>query len=120
MDRDQIQLLARREVVVTPSPIIMNTQKQTNLLTRQIMEAGETLYEIAETSAAGTAQLDRKDPASISLRKVLHSFTTAYRLCSDRYRQRRQLLEMDDRELRDIGITRELAEQEGRKPLWKS
>jgi uncharacterized protein YjiS (DUF1127 family) len=84
------------------------------------MEAGET-YEIAETSATATADLDPKDlePASISFRKVLHSFTTAYRLCRERYRQRRQLLEMDDRQLKDIGITREQAEQEGRKPLWK-
>ena len=60
----------------------------------------------------------RHDQASISFREVLHSLTTACRLCRERYRQRRQLLEMDDRELKDIGITREQAEQEGRKPLW--
>jgi len=85
------------------------------------MEAGEPLYGIAETSAAATADLHPRDlePASISLRKLLHSFTTAYRLCGERYRQRRQLLEMDDRQLKDIGIPREQAEQEGRKPLWK-
>lgn len=59
------------------------------------------------------------EPASISLRKLLHSFATAYRLCRERCRQRRQLLEMDDRQLKDIGITREQAEQEGRKPLWE-
>ena len=98
----------------------MKTQKQTNSLTRHVVEAGET-YEIAEPSAAAIADLHPKDlePVSISLRKVLHSFTTAYRLCRERYRQRRQLLEMDDRQLKDIGITREQAEQEGRKPLWK-
>ena len=99
--------------------IIVKTQKQTNLLTWQIMETGETLYKTAEASAAGTVYLDRKDPASISLRKVLHSLAIACKLCRERYRQRRQLLEMDDRELKDIGITREQAEQEGRKPLWK-
>ena len=83
------------------------------------MEPGETFYEIAEASAVGIAHLDCNDQASISFREVLHSLTTACRLCRERYRQRRQLLEMDDRELKDIGITREQAEQEGRKPLWK-
>ena len=98
--------------------IIVKTQKQTNPHTRYIMEPGETLYETAEASAVGTAHLDRNDQASISFRKVLHSLTTAFRLCRERYRQRRQLLEMDDRELKDIGISREQAEQEGRKTLW--
>ena len=97
----------------------MKTKKQTSLLTRYIMVPGETLYEIAEVSALGTAHLDRNDQASIYFRKVVHSLTTACRLCRERYRQRRQLLEMDDRELKDIGISREQAEQEGRKPLWK-
>jgi len=98
----------------------VKTQKQTNSLNRPVLEAGET-YEIADSSAAATADLHPKDlePASISLRRLLHCFTTAYRLCRERYRQRRQLLEMGDRQLKDIGITRERAEQEGRKPLWK-
>ena len=96
----------------------MKTKKQTSPLTRYIMEPGETSYEIAEASAVGTAHLDRNDQASISFRKVHHSLKTACRLWRERYRQRRQLLEMDDRELKDIGITREQAEQEGRKPLW--
>jgi uncharacterized protein YjiS (DUF1127 family) len=29
------------------------------------------------------------------------------------------LMEMDNRELKDIGITREQAEEEARKPFWK-
>ena len=93
--------------------IIVKTKKQTNPLTRCIM-----VYEIAEASAVGTAHLDRNDEASISFRKVLHSLTTAFRICRERYRQRRQLLAMNDRGLEDIGITREQAEQEGRKALW--
>ena len=99
----------------------MKTQEETNSLIGHIVQADETLPEITEMSAAATAELHLKDlePASISLRKVLDSFTTAYRLCRERYRQRRRLLEMDDRQLKDIGITREQAEQEGRKPLWK-
>jgi uncharacterized protein YjiS (DUF1127 family) len=40
-------------------------------------------------------------------------------LSRERYRQRRQLMEMGDRELKDIGITREQAEEEARKPIWK-
>jgi len=84
------------------------------------MNAGEPLYVIAETSAAATADLHPGDlKPAFSLRKLLHSFTTGYRLCGERHRRRRHLLEMDARQLKDIGITREQAEQEARKPLWR-
>src|SRR5262245_27286021 len=61
---------------------IVKTQKQTDSLSRHVMKAGETLYEIAEPSAAATADRNPKDPepAPISLRRVLYSFTTAYSL----------------------------------------
>jgi uncharacterized protein YjiS (DUF1127 family) len=99
----------------------VKTEKQTNLLIGSAVEAGQSLYDSTETSGAATADLHPKDlePASISLGEILHSFTTAYRLWRERYRQRRQLLEMDDCQLKDIGITREQAEQEGHKQLWK-
>jgi uncharacterized protein YjiS (DUF1127 family) len=88
---------------------------------RHTIGSGDTGYDMAQARAAATADLHPKDlePASISLRRFLHCFTTAYRLCRERYRQRRQLLKMDDRQLKDIGITREQAEQERHKPLWK-
>ena len=91
----------------------MKTQKQTNPLSGHALEAGETLYEITD--------LHPKDrgPTPISLLKILHCLGTAYRLTRERYRQRRQLMEMDDRQLKDIGITPEQAEQEARKPIWK-
>ena len=91
----------------------MSSKQQAN---RHTIESGDTGYDMAQAWAAATADVE---PASISLRRFLLCFTTAYRLCRERYRQRRQLLEMDDRQLKDIGITREQAEQEGRKPLWK-
>ena len=77
--------------------------------------------EIAGASAAGSAGLHPRNRGRtpISLLKILHSFRTAYRLGGERHRQRRQLMEMDDRQLKDIGITREQAEQEARKPSWK-
>ena len=78
------------------------------------MEAGEAFYEIAEASA-DLASKDRGQ-APISL---LHRLGTAYRLICERYRQRRQLMEMDNRQLKDIGTTREEAELEARKPIWK-
>jgi uncharacterized protein YjiS (DUF1127 family) len=37
----------------------------------------------------------------------------------DRWRQRQALLDLDDKLLRDIGITRDQAEREARKPFWK-
>ena len=55
----------------------------------------------------------------ISVLKILRWCRTAYRSGGERYRQRRQLMEMDDRQLKDIGITREQAAQEARKPIWK-
>jgi uncharacterized protein YjiS (DUF1127 family) len=38
----------------------------------------------------------------------------------DRQLQRRILAELDDRMLADIGVTREQAQAEGRKPFWLS
>ena len=74
------------------------------------------------TSAAATADLQSKDRGATlnSLLTILHRLGTAYRLGRMRYRQRRQLFEMDDGQLKDIGITREQAEQEARKPIWKA
>jgi uncharacterized protein YjiS (DUF1127 family) len=37
----------------------------------------------------------------------------------DRQQQRRVLLELDDHMLADIGLTREQAETEGRRPFWR-
>ncbi|HVV62005.1 MAG TPA: DUF1127 domain-containing protein [Pseudolabrys sp.] len=39
--------------------------------------------------------------------------------CQDRWRQRQALLELDERLLRDIGISREQAIREANKPIWK-
>lgn len=36
----------------------------------------------------------------------------------DRWRQRQMLMEMDTRLLRDVGLTRNDADQESRKPFW--
>ena len=43
-----------------------------------------------------------------------------YNLWRDRARQRRRLLELDDRLLRDIGITRSDAVREYEKPFWEA
>ena len=85
------------------------------------MEAGGTLYEVAETSDTAAADVHPEDRGRTpnSLLTILGWLGTAYRLGRTRYRQRRRLLEMDDRRLKDIGTTREQAEREGRKPLWK-
>jgi uncharacterized protein YjiS (DUF1127 family) len=57
--------------------------------------------------------------ARTPLPEILHWVRAAYRLGRERYRQRRELMEMDDRQLGDIGITREQAMEEARKPIWK-
>jgi uncharacterized protein YjiS (DUF1127 family) len=43
----------------------------------------------------------------------------AVRLALQRRRQRNALLELDDQLLDDIGVTRDQARAEGRKPLWQ-
>ena len=45
-------------------------------------------------------------------------FELVDRVC-ERRRQRQHLLELDDRLLADIGISRRQAIQEARKPFWK-
>jgi len=70
-------------------------------------------------AALGDPHSKDRVPTPISLLKIFRRLGTVYRLSRERYRQRRQLMEMDDRQLKDIGITREQAEQEARKPIWK-
>ena len=43
-----------------------------------------------------------------------------YNLWRDRARQRRRLLELDDRLLSDIGVTRSDAVRESDKPFWEA
>lgn len=37
-----------------------------------------------------------------------------------RARSRRMLLNLDEQQLRDVGLTREMVRQEGCKPFWRS
>lgn len=53
------------------------------------------------------------------LRHTAESALDTLRRCSERARERRQLIQMSTRELKDIGITRNEAKQEYRKPCWK-
>jgi uncharacterized protein YjiS (DUF1127 family) len=48
----------------------------------------------------------------------LRAFGAVVRTWFDRSRQRRALAELDDRLLRDIGLTRAQAEREAAKPFW--
>jgi uncharacterized protein YjiS (DUF1127 family) len=99
----------------------MKMQKQTNLLTQRALAVDEALDERAKALAAADSDFHRIDraPTVGSLLRILHGLGRAYRLGRERYRQRRQLMGMDNRELKDIGITREQAEEEARKPIWK-
>jgi uncharacterized protein YjiS (DUF1127 family) len=92
----------------------MTNKKQVN---RHSIESGETVYEMAIAAIVASAALPPRDRGSspISLLKVLRWWRTT----GERYRQRKQLMEMDYRQLKDIGITPEEAQQEARKPIWK-
>ena len=52
----------------------------------------------------------------LPLRRALDTI----RLWQERVRGRKQLLQLDDRVLRDIGITRLQAEAEAHKPFWRA
>jgi uncharacterized protein YjiS (DUF1127 family) len=49
----------------------------------------------------------------------LHRFIILLQTWRQRLRERQQLAEMDDRSLRDIGLTRYDVEYELRKPFWR-
>jgi uncharacterized protein YjiS (DUF1127 family) len=99
----------------------VKTQKQPSPFAGVDLKAGKTLYQIAQASLAAAADLHPKDggPTPPSLVKILHQLGATCRSYRERYRQRRQLMYLDDRELKDIGITPEQAEQEARKPIWQ-
>jgi uncharacterized protein YjiS (DUF1127 family) len=51
------------------------------------------------------------------LQRIGHVFSLI-RLRSEKHHQRRALLELDERQLSDIGITRKAAEREASRPFW--
>jgi len=66
------------------------------------------------------------DPVPTSLAKSRHPrrFSLSYWVtlaisCRGRRRQRKALLELDDRMLADVGITKSQAAEEAKKPFWK-
>ena len=48
----------------------------------------------------------------------IHKAVIQAKVWAERSRQRRTLLELDEHRLRDIGLTREQAEAEARRPFW--
>ncbi len=54
-----------------------------------------------------------------SLLKKINNATDFLQTWADRYHQRKDLLEIDSRLLKDIGLTREDVLQESAKPFWK-
>ncbi|NDW05285.1 DUF1127 domain-containing protein [Jiella pacifica] len=52
-------------------------------------------------------------------RHWLGRFARRLRRCAARRRQRMVLAELSDRQLRDLGIARDAAMEEARKPFWR-
>ncbi|MDH4990640.1 DUF1127 domain-containing protein [Aquamicrobium lusatiense] len=50
---------------------------------------------------------------------LAHMVVTIFRIWPDRWKQRRDLREMDDDRLHDLGIGRSEAKREGEKPFWQ-
>jgi uncharacterized protein YjiS (DUF1127 family) len=53
------------------------------------------------------------------LRLLLRDFRFVFRLWREVRRQRRELLDLDEHLLKDIGISRTEALQESRRPVWE-
>ena len=98
----------------------MSVQKQVNPPTRPTVQPGDA-WCIAQAAARACAALLHRDQglAPIYLPKILHCWRAGYRLAVERYRQRKQLMQMDDRQLKDMGTTAEQAEMEACKPICK-
>ena len=67
--------------------------------------------------ASSCLELPSNSPVGFSLRA--HSAWLKLRGWRELYRQRRALLALDDAMLKDIGISRVDALQEGNKPFWR-
>jgi len=63
------------------------------------------------------ARVDHIDPAAMLKRRVANLFTVVTTWL-ERAHQRRQLLDLDDRLLKDIGISRTDALAAGARPFW--
>ncbi len=58
-------------------------------------------------------------PPRSGLRRMLNALAGRIGIWASRSRQRRALSELDDRLLRDIGVTPHSAAQEAGKPFWR-
>jgi len=70
----------------------------------------------------GSLRVGSAPTGSVRRRRILRLLRSAWRRLVDgheRARQRRQLRELDDRLLRDIGVTRAAVDREVRKPFWQ-
>jgi uncharacterized protein YjiS (DUF1127 family) len=106
---------------VLTEPNEKNTMSSKEQANQHTIESGETACDMPRALTAASASLlpiDR-EWSPISVLKILRWCRTACRIGAERYRQRKQLMEMDYHQLKDIGITPEEVEQEARKPIWK-
>ena len=62
--------------------------------------------------------LQVKQSRPLSLLRGLHSLVKILHRCAQVSRQRRELADLDDRALRDIGISRVDADNEARRHFW--
>jgi uncharacterized protein YjiS (DUF1127 family) len=79
------------------------------------MSCGTALY----SNQSWTPRPRRPLSAAAAVLPSLRDSIVAVVRLHERWCQRRALLDLDDRLLRDIGITRRQAEEEARKPLWR-
>ena len=77
---------------------------------------------INHNSSAGRIGPDRSTyaGAAFSVKSVAAYLLDTFLTWQERQRQRRELMSLDSRLLRDIGISRTDAEREYRKPFWQS
>lgn len=73
------------------------------------------MTQISLSSGSATAQRTRFSTPSWSL----SALATQFQVWRERYRSRRDLMRLSDYQLKDIGLTRNDAEEEWSKPVWR-
>ena len=83
------------------------------------MRAPDCTHPMHKALATGPVGAGRTQPVSYTLRDILHALVLQILIWHERSRQRRDLAQLSDHMLRDIGLSRAEVWVERGKPFWR-